>query len=248
MTGASSALGASDVRVFFADVAALAASGSRVDRWRGWLTPDERRRYERFHHDSDRMLFVCGRGMARELVGRALGVTPDGWTWREGPHGRPEIGDPATPLRFNVAHTAGLIVCGLARGRDVGVDVEDRERRPVERGVVRRYCSPAEAADIDAQGDAGWHDRFLQYWTLKEAYLKARGLGIAVPLADISFTLNGNGARISFLGALASADADWTLTMFRPSPRHVAAVAAQGHAAAVIEEYGDGPVFHRSGP
>jgi 4'-phosphopantetheinyl transferase len=235
MTDAASALTPGDVSVYHADVAALASTPGRVERWHGWLTAGERARFERFRHDADRMMFLCGRGMARELVARALGTAPDAWQWREGPHGRPEIASPETPLCFNVAHSAGFVACGLALGGDVGVDIEDRRRAPVDRGLVRRYCSPAEADDIESQRDDGWHDRFLEYWTLKEAYLKARGLGIAVPLSEISFTRAGDAARVEFLGSLSGTDADWTLTLFRPSPHHVGAVATRG----VV------PQFHR---
>jgi 4'-phosphopantetheinyl transferase len=135
------------------------------------------------------------------------------------------VANPATPLRFNLAHSAGLVLCAVACGRDVGVDVEDLRRRPVDPAVVRRYCSPAEIADIESQRDS-WHDRFLRYWTLKEAYLKARGLGVAMPLAEISFTLDGDRATIAFLGSLAGTDARWGFFMAQPTDRHVVALAA----------------------
>ena len=164
--------------------------------------------------------------MARVLVGRALDVGPHAWTWTEGPRGRPQVGDPDTRLRFNLAHSAGLVVCGLAHGRDVGVDVEDLGRRQTDPALVRRYCSPAEADDILERGDA-WPDRFLDYWTLKEAYLKARGLGISVPLADLSFTLGPDGIGLTFLGRLAGTDPRWRFALARPTGRHVVAVAAE---------------------
>ena len=170
-------------------------------------------------------MFLLGRVMARDLVGRALGVAPDAWSWREGPHGRPEIAAPDTLLRFNIAHSSGLVACALAHGRDVGVDVEDLKRRPVEPAVVSRYCSPFEAADVEAQGDA-WHDRFLVYWTLKEAYLKARGIGISVHLSDISFSLGPSGVTLAFLDSLAGTDTRWQFALIQPSDQHLLAVAA----------------------
>lgn len=195
-------------------------------RGRSALTPAERERHDRFRHDIDRHMFLLGRLMARALVGRALGCDPLAWTWRDGARGRPEVGDPATSVRFNLAHSAGLVACVVARGRDVGVDVEDLERRQPETDIVERYCAPAEVADIRAQGD-GWSERFLRYWTLKEAYLKARGLGIAVPLAEISFALDGeSSARIAFLGSLRGTDDAWSFVLARPTNRHLLAVAA----------------------
>ena len=198
----------------------------RVDRALAWLAPAERDRYARFFGDEDRRMFLLGRTMARTLVGRAAGIAPTAWQWREGPHGRPEIGSPDSSLRFNLAHSAGLVVCALASGREVGIDVEDLARRPIDPALVRRYCAPAEIADIDAQPRHQWHHRFLIYWTLKEAYLKARGLGISVPLANICFSLDSNAARISFRDSLAGTDDRWTFHLTQPTDRHLVAIAA----------------------
>lgn len=171
-------------------------------------------------------MFLLGRVMARALVGRALGVNPLEWPWREGERGRPEIADDTTSVHFNLAHSAGCVVAAVSPTGPVGVDVENRHRRTVDAEVVRRFCAPAEIADIEAQG-AQWHDRFLIYWTLKEAYLKARGLGIAVHLSDLSFQLDTQRrAQIAFLGSLAGTDAQWAFELVDLEDRHVLAVAA----------------------
>jgi 4'-phosphopantetheinyl transferase len=169
-------------------------------------------------------MFALGRSMARRLVGEALQIDPAAWLWREGPHGRPEIGAPATDWHFNLSHSAGLVVCAIGRTRELGVDLEDLERRPPDPALVARYCSPAEASDVLSQG-AEWSDRFLRYWTLKESYLKARGLGISVPLAEISFALNGSTARIAFDGSLAGTDDRWLFHIQPVAPHHLLAVA-----------------------
>jgi 4'-phosphopantetheinyl transferase len=213
-----------DVRVWYAETAPLAADPARVTRLLDWLEPDERARFDRYRFDADRLMFLLGRHMARELVGRELGCAPTWWRWREGPNGRPEIDAPGTSLHFNLAHSAGLVACALASGREVGVDVEDLQRAPSDPALVRRFCSPDEAADVEAQGDR-WRDRFLTYWTLKEAYLKARGVGISVTLSDISFSLEPDGVRVSFLRSLEGTDPRWTFTLVRPTDRHLLAVA-----------------------
>jgi len=214
------------VAVWYAATDALLPEAARRARAQSLLTSADRVRYDAFRHDADRTMFLAGRLMARTLVARALHVDPGAWQWREGPHGRPEICAPATQLSFSLAHSAGLVVCALAHGREVGVDVEDRERRPVDPQVVSRYCAPDEVRDIEAQGAHGWHDRFLIYWTLKEAYLKARGLGITLPLAQISFAFDAAGPRVRFLESLAGTDDRWTFHIAQPTPRHVLAVAA----------------------
>lgn len=216
--------GHEDVRAWHAHVDDALASPDAIARARAMLSGAEQQRFERFHGDLDRRMFLLGRMMSRDLVGRALGVAPGGWEWREGAHGRPEIANPPTGVHFNLAHSAGLVVCALGTGREVGVDVEDLARPPIDPRMIQRYCAPAEAADIDAHG-SNWRDRFLRYWTLKEAYLKARGLGISLPLREISFDLDPH-VRITFLGSLAAASTDWTFQLSQPTDRHLVAIAA----------------------
>lgn len=212
------------VRAFVADADRLKDDADTLSRSLAWMSHDERARFDRFRHEPDRLMFAMGRLMARTLVARELGVEPDAWHWREGPHGRPEIDGPPTDLHFNLSHSASLVACVLGRGQALGVDVEHLERRVPDRAIVTRYCSPTEAADVEAQGN-NWCERFLTYWTLKEAYLKARGLGIAVPLSDVSFDLSGAAPRVRFEGSLAGTDARWMFHLWRPTPAHVAALA-----------------------
>jgi 4'-phosphopantetheinyl transferase len=223
-----------DALVYFAAVDVLDRDAAALSRALAWLSDAERERFARFRADADRRMFVLGRVMARALVGAALGVAPDAWQWRDSPRGRPEIAAPATALQFNLSHSAGLVACALATGRAVGVDVEHLRRRPVDRSLVRRYCSPAEADDIEAHGEA-WLQRFLQYWTLKEAYLKARGLGVSVPLAEIEFHQAAGAPRatsnddiaIAFRGTLAGTDDRWAFALLQPAADHILAVATE---------------------
>jgi 4'-phosphopantetheinyl transferase len=223
---------ADEVHVWRLDVGAL-ADAEVTARAITALDDADLQRYARYREDRDRLMFLGGRVMARAVVAGALAVRPDEWQWREGPHGRPEIAAPETPVRFNIAHSGGVVVCAVSCGREVGVDVEDRGRRPVDSRVIRRYLAPEEAADVEARG-AAWHDRFLMYWTLKESYLKALGLGISVPLEEIRFTIEPE-IRISFRGSLADSSTDWTFRLLPQTPRHYTAVAASGAAPRVIE-------------
>ena len=219
----------SEIGAYVGRTDAFATDAARIERALAWMTDAERDRYARFRHDRDRWMFALGREMARTLVGDVLGVAPDAWTWREGPHGRPEIASPGEDLHFNLSHSAGVVICVLGRGRAIGVDVEDLKRRAPDPAIVARYCSPDEAEDVSAQGD-DWPDRFLTYWTLKEAYLKACGLGISVHLRDLWFSLESGQPRIGFSGALASTDGRWRFQVLRPTSRHLVAVAASSDA------------------
>jgi 4'-phosphopantetheinyl transferase len=212
-----------DVLVFIADARGLTGDSDRIAESRQWMSMAERDRFDRFRHDQGRVMFALGRLMARTLVGRALGVSPDAWAWREGPHGRPEVAHDHCDVHFNVSHSAGLVLCAIARGRQVGIDVEDLARPRPNWALVERYCSPAEADDIRQHGDR-WPEQFLKYWTLKEAYLKARGVGISVPLAEISFAEIGAGPTFA---AKVGPAPSFAFHLFQPSARHLAAVAAE---------------------
>ena len=219
------------LRVWYARPDEVWTSAEASEAATAWLQPAERDRFNRFRHTSDREMFLLGRVMARALVGRALGVAPTAWRWREGPRGRPEIDAASCAFSFNIAHSAGLVVCAVAREAQVGVDVEHRQRPPLDRASVARYCSPAEVADIESQGADGWHDQFLKYWTLKEAYLKARGLGIAVHLADLSFELAAPGIALHHLGSLAGSDTGWAFDLRPVGSHHYLATAMSTQAA-----------------
>lgn len=211
--------------MWHADVADFRVRGAgALGRAVAILRPAEFTRYERFRQDADRDMFLVGRVMARAIVADALRTTPGGWPWREGPRGRPEVDADDCPISFNLAHSGGRVVCALSWLGAVGVDVEDRERASLDRGLVARCCDATEAADVDAHGDR-WRDRFLQYWTLKESYLKAVGLGISVHLPDVRFRLT-DGVCPAFQGELAGADAGWTFDLTAIGDRYYVAVAA----------------------
>jgi 4'-phosphopantetheinyl transferase len=231
MTTAPSCPDRGDVRVWHARPGDVWSAPGALSRALRWLTPPERARHDRYRHDSDRQMFLLGRAMARVLVGQALGVAPTAWRWRDAERGRPEIDSPSCPISFNLAHSGDLVVCAITRDAVVGVDVEDRARAVLDRRIVARYCAPAERVAIDALGDHDWQDRFLQYWTLKEAYLKARGLGIAVPLADLSFALAGpDGITLSSARTPDVPDATWAFSLSTLGDRHyVAAAVSTGH-------------------
>jgi 4'-phosphopantetheinyl transferase len=227
-----------DVRTSYAHISDAwrdpAARLRALDR----LLPHERQRHDRFRRPDDRDMFLLGRVMARALVGDALGVDPQDWPWRDGPHGRPEIDLANCRFSFNLAHSGGMVVCALASRGLVGVDVEDRRRASLDRALVQRCCAPDEIVDVDAHG-VGWQHRFLQYWTLKEAYLKARGLGITVHLPDVAFHFGeADEIRLSLRHSAADEDADWAFTQTTLG-NHVVAMAATVDA-------GVRPVFHLS--
>ncbi|MCC7186623.1 MAG: 4'-phosphopantetheinyl transferase superfamily protein [Acidobacteria bacterium] len=197
--------------ICWTDVRAL--TGDTAARWAAALPDGERARFARFKHERSAHEFLVGRLLVRQWLAALTGNRPNDWQFVEGFRGRPEIAGPATSLRFNIAHSGGVVACILTDGREAGVDVEDLGRRLVEPDLWHRYCAPSEIADIEAQPQTDQHHRFLTYWTLKEAYLKARGLGIGVHLADIAFHVGAGDPTIHFHDSLAGTSTDWAFGM-----------------------------------
>jgi 4'-phosphopantetheinyl transferase len=123
-------------------------------------------------------------------------------------------------LRFNISHTDGLIACAVTIGREVGVDVENIGRRLLH-DVAGRHFAPNEVRDLRQLPDDEQQRAFFDYWTLKEAYIKARGFGLALPLGDFAFKLNPPAPPvIAFEPALEDDPATWQFLQDWPTPQH----------------------------
>jgi 4'-phosphopantetheinyl transferase len=197
------------------------------------LSAPERERAGRIRDASARDHFVLAHALARTALARAAAVDPGRIALRIGPRGKPEIDAPpeARPFRFNLSHTDGLAACAIARSAAVGVDVEARDRSVDPLPLAARFFAPAETAVLRALGDEPRRQRFLAVWTLKEALLKAIGVGIAGGLARVAFDLDAEPPRL-LAGGVAGDPARWQLLVLAPTPRHLLALAVERGAGA----------------
>ena len=185
-------LGDDGVSVWLADPAGWSAPAEQ-GRLLALLSADERERHGRLRFEEDRAAFLLAHGLLRLALSAHAPVPPAAWTFRVGAHGAPSIAAPASDLRFSLSHTRGLCACAVAARRTVGVDVEDAAR-PAPLEVAERYFTPGERRDIAATEPAGRARRFVEYWTLKEAYATARGLGLWLPFDRFEFRREPGGA------------------------------------------------------
>jgi len=210
------------VHVDLVDTADATALG-KLDSYRALLSDDERERMARFVFDRDRRAFVMTRAHVRTMLSRYAAVAAADWRFVENVHGRPEIFDRpegAPDLRFNISHTHGLIACAVTIGREVGVDVEHIGRH-LTHDVAGRFFAPAEVTDLRLLPPDDQQRVFFDYWTLKEAYIKARGFGLALPLADFAFKLSPPGPpAITFEPSLEDDPSTWQFMQDWPTPRH----------------------------
>ena len=203
---------------------------AELARYRALLTDGERKKTDRFRFARDRQTCLLTRVLVRTTLSRYCDVPPARWRFRTADHGRPEIGTPPSTIRFNLSHTNGLIVCLVSRGREVGVDVESLERASRWLDLAKRFFAPREAAALRRLDASERPTRFLEYWTLKESYIKARGLGLAITLSGFSFDLPARAPddiRIRFTPAIDDDDARWQFSLERCGPNHLVATAVE---------------------
>jgi 4'-phosphopantetheinyl transferase len=202
------------------------------------MSPEEAVQQARFRFPEGRHEYLVTRALVRAVLSIYAPVAPRAWQFVRNRYGRPEIAGPdgAPPLRFNLSNTRGLIACLVTLEREVGVDVEDTTRKGETVGVADRFFSPSEAAALRALPASRQRDRFFDYWTLKEAYIKARGMGLAIPLDHFSFRLDDpSGIRITFEPALSDDPERWQFCLWSPTERH-------RMAAALHRRRGEGPL------
>ena len=202
------------------------------------LDDDEQRRWRRYQSSDARALFVVAHVATRHVLAQAHGRDPASWRFERGAHGRPEIVDGPPGERFNLSHTSGMIAVLTHGEDDHGVDVEHKGRETDIESVARRVFTEAEQASIRAQPNATRAERFYQLWTLKEAFIKAKGAGLAMPLQQFSFAIcDADGESDPLIGFDCAAAIDpapdrWHFTTLHPTDDHVVSVAAQRSSGA----------------
>ncbi|GAC1353046.1 MAG: 4'-phosphopantetheinyl transferase superfamily protein [Polyangiales bacterium] len=218
-------LPASEAHLFYVETHAI-TQPEVLEAYDALLNDEERGRRDRYKFARHRHEFLVTRALVRTVLSLFAPIEPKQWQFRSNSHGRPEVSThEGRHLKFNLSNTDGLVACLVATDRHVGVDVErmDREGETVE--IADQFFAPSEVAALLALPTHQRRLRFLEYWTLKEAYIKARGLGLSVPLHEFSFDLAGDVIRISFTERLKDDQAAWQFQHFRPTNEHLLATA-----------------------
>jgi 4'-phosphopantetheinyl transferase len=152
------------------------------------LSAAERDRANRFRLAQDRTLFAMTRAALRALLGKAIGVSAAQITFDEGPHGKPCLAGLRGP-HFNVSHSGSWALIGLSDSRPIGVDIEFMRKLDNQLAVARSFFSDAEYRALIGIENGMRHQAFYNFWTAKEAVLKALGVGISKHLKDFSIEL-----------------------------------------------------------
>jgi 4'-phosphopantetheinyl transferase len=194
-----------------------------LDRCASVLSQDEKLRASRFLYPRDRDHFVAARGILRELLGKYAAISPAQLEFQYGDRGKPAL-RAETPVHFNLSHSRGLAVYAFARNRELGIDLEPIRPEFAGEGVAERHFSPQELEEWRRLTPRLRADAFFLCWTRKEAYVKAKGEGLQIPLASFSVTLTPGQPE-----ELQSVDsARWRLHSFQPAPDFAAALVGEG--------------------
>lgn len=208
-------------------------SAGEVDQARSKLSPDERARCDKFVFERDRRDFAAAHALLRDVLSHHGQLPPESWIFGSEADGKPYLAD-QTDLQFSLAHTDGLVACALSLAGPVGVDVEPVDRERDIDGISENYFALTEKADLRACNDlARRRAHFIELWTLKEAYLKALGVGLRRPLDEVAFRF----PRVSDIlvgseGGLI--ETDWRFSLFSLPGDYRLAVAAHAKSSVRI--------------
>jgi 4'-phosphopantetheinyl transferase len=188
------------------------------------LSQEERTRSEAFRFDAHHREYLTTRALQRVALSHHFALAPEAWSFTLNPYGKPSA-EPDTGLRFNSSNCPGLVVCLIAQARAVGVDAEPCERAGQIAEVAQEVFSPQELAQLEKLRDHEKFDRALSLWTLKEAYIKARGTGLSLPLKKLSFLFGfGEEIRLELHPDLGDEVERWRFCLMEHAGHRVALV------------------------
>ena len=200
-------------------------------RYLDQLTPPERERRDRFHFRKDRILYLTAKALARLVIPRYADAETPSETIRfeDHPGGKPFISGPAEAqkVQFNLSHTDGMVACVVSPDFEVGVDVEDIYRKSATDDIAQRFFAAPEVAEYMKLPEKSRFLRFFQYWTLKEAYIKGRGLGLRIPLGDFSLSWDHDEISIHYHSEGPHTRENWQFQQWEVGLGHMIAAAVR---------------------
>lgn len=200
------------------------------------LSGEERKEAQRFRRARDQRQFVIAHALVRLALSQHFPVPVGDWCFDRDRNGKPLIAAPtiSPAVKFSLSHTEGLIACLTMLSAEAAVDVEKVEYNQDLPLVAKEALSPTELKALSLLSGRDWTTGFFDYWTLKEAYAKARGLGVSLPFSNIGFELgSADTIRAHFASQVNDDPSAWTFWLRRISLQHTISIAAK-------RSFGDG--------
>jgi 4'-phosphopantetheinyl transferase len=200
-------------------------------RWQEVLSSDESTRASRFRSPADRQRFVATRALLRKILGGYLATDPKALSFSYSKKEKPSLGaaHAGSDVMFNLSHSGGIALLAFTRRREIGVDVEQVRRDFDLEAIARRFFSAQEQTQLAAVPAEERADAFFRCWTRKEAYIKATGDGLSLPLSQFDVSL-GAGETNALLATRPddSETGRWRLQEVPGGPGYIGAVCVHG--------------------
>lgn len=202
------------------------------DSLAGQLSEDERARAARFAFERDRRRFILSHGLLRLLLSRYTHTKADAIQFATGQHGKPALIGPSASsggIQFSLSHSGDYALVAVARGPEVGVDVEVRRADVECLKLAERFFTPAESRAIASLHGEAQQRVFYRLWTAKEAYLKGRGVGLSLGLDRFEIVFDGqsSGARVRLTDS-GTFDQAWQIQSLSLPDDLAGAIAVEG--------------------
>jgi 4'-phosphopantetheinyl transferase len=203
----------------------LSGSDASLAHYRSMLSPKELQRADRFRFEHLRHSYIRSRGSLRLLLSHYLGCPPNEIQLICRPKGKPILRD-SSQIDFNASHSGQMALYAFTVGCELGIDVEQLRKLDDAESIAARFFSTAEASELLSLTPEQRGPAFFRCWTRKEAYVKAVGDGLAIPLNRFQVTLlPGIPARFVQLANDMGTAADWTLDHLELAPGYLGALA-----------------------
>jgi 4'-phosphopantetheinyl transferase len=196
-------------------------------RYLGLLSEEEQLRHQRLRFERDRASYLAAHALLRMGLAEHTGQAPELWRFARAQHGKPLVAEPAhlRSLEFNLSHAAEVVACVVSAAGCCGIDVERTSDAPELKHLAQDHFTDQERSALEALDPAAGLVRFFDLWSLKEAYLKAQGIGLLGKPRSVSFRIEAGSVRAEL------EDTSWQFHLQAVAPDHRIAVAVRGRCA-----------------
>ncbi|MDI6687881.1 MAG: 4'-phosphopantetheinyl transferase superfamily protein [Desulfobacterales bacterium] len=199
-----------------------------LDRYRSVISENEKRKVNRYVFEKDKHSCLVTRALLRFVLSACTCCDPELFEFIENNYGKPDLkpGLVTMPVKFNISHSRNVTACALALGSEIGMDIEDHSRK-IDLNIADRFFSKPESEYLRSCPDKDRQEVFFDFWTLKESYIKARGMGLSIGLDKFGFKIDKKNVCINFHESLNASPEQWKFFRFSPVENYKAAISIQ---------------------
>lgn len=190
------------------------------------LSPEEKQRWQQFRFPKHQHQYLITRALVRTTLANYTNLAPQTLQFAANKYGKPELKCIAMPLYFNLSNTDTLIVCAVSQEQQIGIDVESLQHKTSSVDIAHRFFSTQEYQDLIALTQKDQRQRFFQFWTLKEAFIKAKGMGLSLPLDKFAFSIMPKTKLLTLTmhAQLEEIASNWSCWLLQPNSEHYTSV------------------------